>query len=237
MAAELSCPAVVTDKRQRQKAGHHARLRAERAMAARDRRRRRTATIALIVVAVLVAVPVLVVISKSGDSTSSATASTTTASTVPTTTTQPLASVAGQPCVAVADPLPAGAPEVAMPVGEVPTELQTEDLVVGSGTPAALGDTITVNYIGVSCSTGAIFDSSYSRGQPVSFPLQEGGLIQGWTQGIPGMQPGGRRLLVIPSDLGYGPSGNGKIAPDEALVFVVELESAAPASTTTTAAP
>jgi peptidylprolyl isomerase len=223
---------VATDKRQRQKAGHQARLRAERAMAARDRRRRRKATIALIVVVVLVAVPLLVVLSQRG--TSTATPSTTTAST---TTTEPLASAAGKPCVALADPLPAGAPEVAMPVGETPTELQTEDLVVGSGTPAALGDTITVGYIGVSCSTGKIFDSSYAKGQPATFVLEEGRLIEGWTQGIPGMRPGGRRLLVVPSDLGYGPSGSGKIAPDEALVFVVELSSAAPAAATTTAAP
>ena len=71
--------------------------------------------------------------------------------------------------------------------------------MVGSGTPAALGDEITVNYIGVACSTGKIFDSSWQRGQPATFPLQEGGLIQGWTQGIPGMQPGGRRLLSDPA--------------------------------------
>ena len=107
----------------------------------------------------------------------------------------------------------------------------------GPGTPAALGDEITVNYIGVACSTGKIFDSSWQRGQPATFPLQQGGLIEGWTQGIPGMQPGGRRLLVIPPDLGYGATGQGTIAPDETLVFVVDLVSAAPATTTTTVAP
>jgi peptidylprolyl isomerase len=151
-----------------------------------------------------------------------------------TSSTTPLESAAGKPCVALADPLPTGAPDVPVPVGAPPTDLVSQDLTVGSGTPAALGDQITVNYIGVACSTGAIFDSSYSRGQPVTFPLAEGQLISGWTTGIPGMQPGGRRLLVIPPDQGYGASGQGAIAPDETLVFVVELESAGPATTTTT---
>jgi peptidylprolyl isomerase len=140
--------------------------------------------------------------------------------------------------VAFDDTLPAGAPEVPVPVGAPPTDLTSQDLVVGSGTPAAVGDDITVNYIGVACSTGKIFDSSWSRGQPATFPLEEGGLIEGWVQGIPGMQPGGQRLLVIPPSLGYGSTGSGSgIAPDETLVFVVDLVSAAPATTTTTAAP
>jgi peptidylprolyl isomerase len=139
--------------------------------------------------------------------------------------------------VAFDDTLPDGAPEVPIPVGAPPTELTTEDLVVGSGTPVALGDSITVNYIGVSCSTGKIFDSSYSRGTPATFPLEEGGLIEGWTQGIPGMLPGGRRVLVIPPAQGSGSTGNSRIAPDETLVFVVDVVSAGPATTTTTAAP
>jgi peptidylprolyl isomerase len=126
---------------------------------------------------------------------------------------------------------------VPVPVGDPPGDLVTEDLVVGSGEPAQLGDTITVQYVGVSCSTGKIFDSSWSRGQPATFPLEEGSLIEGWTSGIPGMQPGGRRLLVVPPSLGYGSTGQGAIAPDETLVFVVDLVSAEPAPATTTAAP
>jgi peptidylprolyl isomerase len=228
---------VATSKRERQKAGHHARLNAERAAWARYRRRRRLTFGALIAAGLLAVVVLVVVLSSGGDDTSVATATTTTASTAPTTTTAPLESAAGKPCVALADPLPEGAPEVPVPVGAPPTELVSEDLVVGSGTPAALGDEITVNYIGVSCSTGKIFDSSYSRGEPASFPLTEGGLIKGWTDGIPGMAPDGQRLLVIPPDLGYGASGQGDIAPDETLIFVVELESATAAATTTTAAP
>ena len=82
--------------------------------------------------------------------------------------------------------------------------------------------TLTVNYIGVSCSTGKIFDSSYKSGQPASFPLT--GVIPGWQQGIPGMKVGGQRLLGIPPALGYGSQGAPPdIAPDETLWFVVEV--------------
>lgn len=223
----LACLAVVTEKRQRQKAGHHARLNAERAALERARRRRRVGMVALVLVAAIVAVPLLAVLSN--DSTSSTTATSTTAST---TTTDPRESAAGKPCVALADPLPVGAPEVPVPVGAPPTELVSEDLVVGSGEPAELGEQITVGYTGVSCSTGKIFESSYSQGQPATFPLEEGSLIKGWTDAIPGMRPGGQRLVVIPPELGYGATGNAKIAPDETLVFVIELDAAAPATTT-----
>jgi peptidylprolyl isomerase len=213
---------VATSKRERQKAGHHARLNAERAAWSRYRRRRRLTLGALIVAGLLAAGVLVLVLSRSGDDTSVATATTTTASTSPTSTATPLESAAGKPCVALADPLPEGAPEVPVPVGAPPTELVVEDLVVGSGTPAALGDEISVNYIGVSCSTGKIFDSSYSRGQPSPFSLS--GVIKGWTDGIPGMQVGGQRLLGIPAAQGYGAQGSPPdIAPDETLWFVVEI--------------
>ena len=81
--------------------------------------------------------------------------------------------------------------------------------------------TVVADYIGVSCSTGKIFDASYTTGQPVTFPLAQ--VIPGWQQGLVGMKVGGKRLLGIPSDLAYGPSGRDPIAPDEALWFVVEL--------------
>ena len=140
-----------------------------------------------------------------------------------------LPSAAGKPCVAFNDTLPAGAPEVTMPVGQVPTSLVVEDLIKGTGTPVVAGDSVTVNYIGVSCSTGKIFDSSWANGKPITFPLNQ--VITGWAQGLVGMQPNGRRLLVIPADLGYGSTGQGGIAPDESLIFVVDLISASPSAT------
>jgi peptidylprolyl isomerase len=131
------------------------------------------------------------------------------------------ASAKGKPCVAVADPLPAGAPEVPVKVGAPPTALVSEDLTPGTGAEAAATSTVTVDYVGVACSTGKIFDTSYGR-QPATFPLNQ--VIQGWQQGIPGMKVGGTRLLGIPSELAYGAQGYPPdIAPDETLWFVVKL--------------
>jgi peptidylprolyl isomerase len=126
-------------------------------------------------------------------------------------------------CVAFNDTLPKGAPKVPVKVGPAPTTLVKEDLKVGTGAVVKPNATVKVNYIGVACSTGKIFDSSYKTGQPVEFPLN--GVIKGWTDGIPGMKVGGRRLLGIPSDQAYGPAGRTGIAPNEALWFVVSVVS------------
>jgi peptidylprolyl isomerase len=116
------------------------------------------------------------------------------------------------------------APAVAVLEGAVPiTSLVIADVVTGSGDAVASGATVTVEYCGVGLASGAIFDSSWARGEPATFPLS--GVITGWQDGIPGMQPGGRRMLVIPADQAYGdapPPGSG-IAPGETLVFVVDL--------------
>lgn len=120
----------------------------------------------------------------------------------------------------------ATAPAVAVLEGAVPvTSLVIADVVTGSGEEVAAGATVTVEYCGVGLSSGAIFDSSWARGEPATFPLS--GVIAGWQDGIPGMQPGGRRLLVIPAELAYGdaPPPQSGIAPGESLVFVVDLVS------------
>lgn len=222
-------------KRERKKAGHRARLELEHRLDRRDRRRRRALTVGASAVGLIAFGALLWAVSKPGTPATTA-ASTSTSSTTTSTLFPELPSAAGKPCVDVADPLPTGAPSVPMPVGTVPTSLVVTDLTVGSGAPVVATDDVTVQYIGVACSTGLIFDSTWTRGQPATFGLDQ--VIPGWTQGLVGMQPGGRRLLVIPSDLGYGPSGQGaKIGPDEALVFVVDLISATPAPTPTTAAP
>lgn len=120
----------------------------------------------------------------------------------------------------------AAAPIVSVLEGAVPvTSLVIADVVAGSGDAVAAGATVTVEYCGVGLASGTVFDSSWARGAPATFPLA--GVIAGWQEGIPGMQPGGRRLLVIPADLAYGdtpPPGSG-IAPGESLVFVVDLVS------------
>jgi peptidylprolyl isomerase len=125
---------------------------------------------------------------------------------------------------AAPDGAAAAKPEVTVPDGPPPTDLQIEDLVVGSGDTAAAGQKVTVQYVGVSHSTGKQFDASWDRGEPFSFPLGAGRVIKGWDQGVAGMQVGGRRKLVIPPHLGYGDRGAGAtIKPGETLIFVVDL--------------
>jgi peptidylprolyl isomerase len=117
------------------------------------------------------------------------------------------------------------APVVTVADGAAPvTELGSLEIAPGDGATAKAGDTLTVDYCGIGLASQSIFDSSWVRGEPATFPLD--GLIQGWQDGLPGMKVGETRLLVIPGPLGYGPnppSGSG-IEPDETLVFVITLK-------------
>jgi peptidylprolyl isomerase len=118
-------------------------------------------------------------------------------------------------------------PRIPAPKGAPPIKLVERDIVKGHGPAARPGETVRVQYVGASWSTGQEFDSSWSRNQAFSFPLGAGQVIQGWDQGVVGMRPGGRRLLVIPPELGYGAAGSPPaIAPNETLLFVIDLEQA-----------
>ncbi|MCB7136087.1 FKBP-type peptidyl-prolyl cis-trans isomerase [Cellulosimicrobium marinum] len=112
-------------------------------------------------------------------------------------------------------------PEIDAPEGPAPTELVVEDLVVGDGPEAAAGSTVDVHYLGVEYETGEEFDASWNRGQSINFPLRS--LIAGWQQGIPGMKVGGRRKLVVPPELAYGPAGGGHRLSGKTLIFVIDL--------------
>ncbi|MFZ6818512.1 FKBP-type peptidyl-prolyl cis-trans isomerase [Undibacterium sp. Ji22W] len=107
--------------------------------------------------------------------------------------------------------------------------LQTTDIAIGNGAIAQAGKQVSVHYTGwlydqtTANKHGKQFDSSVSRGTPFSFQLGDGQVIKGWDQGVAGMKVGGRRTLVIPSDLAYGPDGRGPIPPAATLVFDVEL--------------
>ena len=103
-----------------------------------------------------------------------------------------------------------------------PTQLLTKDLVAGTGPEVTPGVTMQTHYLLVTWSDKQELDSSWSRGEP--FPLEDVGraqVIDGWNEGLIGMKQGGRRLLVVPPDKGYGQGGNG-IRPGETLVFVVD---------------
>jgi peptidylprolyl isomerase len=114
-------------------------------------------------------------------------------------------------------------PEVPKPAGEPPAELTTRDIVKGKGAAAKEGDQVTVQYVGVSHSTGEQFDASWDGGQPFPFTLGAGEVIPGWDKGVAGMKVGGRRELVIPPADAYGEAGSGPIGPNETLVFVVDV--------------
>ncbi|KAJ7773051.1 hypothetical protein B0H16DRAFT_1713957 [Mycena metata] len=107
-----------------------------------------------------------------------------------------------------------------------PTELQIETTYMPEECPAkaAKGDAIKVHYTGTLFSTGAKFDSSLDRGQPLPLTLGVGQVIKGWDQGLVGMCLNEKRTLTIPAELAYGSRGFGSVIPaNSALVFTVEL--------------
>jgi peptidylprolyl isomerase len=115
-------------------------------------------------------------------------------------------------------------PEITVPKGKAPKKLVVNDIEKGTGATAEAGKQVTVQYVGISFANGRQFDASWDRGEPFSFQLGSGGVIPGWDQGVEGMKVGGRRQLVIPPDLAYGPEGSPPaIGPNETLVFVIDL--------------
>ncbi|BCW19200.1 FKBP-type peptidyl-prolyl cis-trans isomerase [Pseudarthrobacter enclensis] len=122
---------------------------------------------------------------------------------------------AGLPTVTEKD----GVPEINVEGAAAPTALVSQDLIKGTGATVKETDTLTVNYVGVNLVGGTKFDSSFDRGEPTSFALNQ--VIKGWTQGLTGKTVGSRVLLVIPKDLAYGDAGQGEAKGD--LVFVVDI--------------
>lgn len=112
------------------------------------------------------------------------------------------------------------APTITAPQGSAPSELTKSDIIVGTGTEVLTTSTLTVHYTLMAWSTGKIIESSWG-GQPATFPLAQ--VVQGWQQGLPGAKVGGRRLLILPPDMGYGAAGAGPIGPNETLIFVVDI--------------
>ncbi len=125
------------------------------------------------------------------------------------------------------DRSPAGktgtAPTVVVPPGAPPAQLESADLIAGTGPAAAAGDNVTVQYVLATYSSRKVIQSSWTS-QAFQFILGEGQVIPGWDKGVVGMKVGGRRELIIPPSLGYGAQSPGAgIAPNDTLVFVVDL--------------
>jgi peptidylprolyl isomerase len=114
-------------------------------------------------------------------------------------------------------------PKVTVPAGAPPKKLKENEIVEGEGAEAKSGDEVTVQYVGVGYDSKKEFDSSWSRSEPFTFSLGAGAVIKGWDQGVTGMKVGGRRELIIPANLAYGPEGTGPIGPNETLIFVIDL--------------
>ncbi|RFA11866.1 peptidylprolyl isomerase [Subtercola boreus] len=113
-------------------------------------------------------------------------------------------------------------PELDAPDGPAPEGLEILDIVEGDGPEATAGSTVDVHYLGVDYESGDEFDSSWSRGTSINFPLRQ--LIAGWQQGIPGMKVGGRRKLTVPPALAYGAAGGGHALSGRTLIFVIDLK-------------
>jgi len=116
-------------------------------------------------------------------------------------------------------------PEVPTTDAAPPCGLEISDVVVGEGPEAVAGASVAVKYVGAFYGTGEEFDSSWSRGEDETLPVTVGAgqVIPGFEQAIEGMQVGGRRMVVIPSELGYGSTARGPIPADSTLVFVLDL--------------
>jgi len=101
-------------------------------------------------------------------------------------------------------------------------KLVVDDVRMGIGNSVEEGSTVVVNYIGTT-RDGVQFDNSYVRGEPFTFTIGEGKVIEGWEKGLIGMKVGGQRILVIPSDMAYGNTQVGPIPANSVLVFSIEL--------------
>lgn len=104
----------------------------------------------------------------------------------------------------------------------IETGFKAEDVSVGSGDLAQSGDVVSAHYVG-KLTSGQVFDSSLDRGTPIQFTLGSGQVIRGWDEGIVGMREGGKRILTIAPDFGYGANAVGAIPANSVLIFEVEL--------------
>jgi peptidylprolyl isomerase len=193
-----------------------------------QRRRRNTIIGASLGTAVVIGLVVWLAVANSGGSDKTEPAAQPSATVTPSASATPSAAPAGKCADIKPNPPAKGQPRVPPVKGDAPTKLVIKDIEEGQGPAAKKGDTVSVTYIGVACSTGQVFDASYKHGNE-PFPVEDLGsasVIQGWNEGLIGVKKGGVRELIIPPDLGYGPQGSPpSIGPDETLIFLITVES------------
>jgi FKBP-type peptidyl-prolyl cis-trans isomerase len=222
-------------KRERELARRRFERRRQQELARRARAKRRNTILgSVLATAVVLAVVGVVIASLAGGSTKKKTSVDAAATATPSASTPSSASTSPPPaapthCAKISpDPPAKGQPTIPQVTGKAPTKLVVKDVKKGHGRAAQKGDTLSVTYIGVACSTGKVFDASYKHGNtpfPVK-PLGTAQVIQGWNQGLIGMKAGGVRELVIPASLGYGTQGSPPtIKGNETLIFLVTAKS------------
>jgi len=211
---------VGTAKRERQKANRQLRLEELAKQARKDKTKRFGLRIFLLIGAVVVLVGAIAWLG--GDDEESTPTTTSTIAEAATTTIDP-----NTPTT----PLPVK-PEVSLPVTPI-TELLVTTITEGTGVGAANGDTVEVHYIGYTSVDGEVFDNSYDRGEPFPVTIGTTSVIEGWTQGLVGLQAGGRYQIDIPVDLAYGPDAAAQGRPVGDLSFIVDIMSVTPAATVT----
>jgi FKBP-type peptidyl-prolyl cis-trans isomerase 2 len=127
--------------------------------------------------------------------------------------------VAGQPTVTLSDK---GEPTITKSSAPAPTTLVVQPLIKGAGAPVTSGQSVTIHYTGALWD-GTVFDSSWTKGAPITTTIGTGQVIPGWDQGLVGQTVGSQVLLIIPPSLGYGATANGPIPANSTLVFVVDI--------------
>ena len=216
-----------SDKRARQRAAREMRLAAE---AKAKKRRKQIRNVIVVAVIAGIVIGIVFLTSSSSPPKKSATTTTTTTTGPTTTTTSVAGSTTTVPpaigAIPAADLSPAGtagkAPPVVVPPGSPPTQLESADLITGTGPAAKTGDSLTVQYVLATYSSRKTVQSSWTS-QPFTFTLGQG-VIQGWDEGVVGMKVGGRRELIVPPSLGYGSTAQGAgIAANDTLVFIIDL--------------
>jgi peptidylprolyl isomerase len=165
--------------------------------------------------------------SSSPSGSSEGTTSTSTTRLPPQTTTPAAGAPVALDPIAASDQSAAGSwgtpPTVTVPTSAPPTSLQSADLITGTGPGVQAGDTVTVEYVLATYSSGKVVQSSWTS-QPFTFTVGLGDVIKGWDKGVLDMKQGGRRELIIPPQYGYGAQSPGAgIAPNDTLVFVIDL--------------
>jgi peptidylprolyl isomerase len=214
---------VVSRRRQRELARVRHERRQQQLVERRTRQRRRNAVIGAVMAVLLVIGGVAyAAVALSGGGGSKSTASPPTASPTPAVPAAPTKCAKITP-----NPPKKGQPTIPDVTGTVSNQLVKKDVKVGTGAIAKTGSSLSVTYIGVSCSTGTVFDASYLHGgAPFTVtPLGRAQVITGWNSGLIGARAGGVRELVIPPSQGYGAQGQGSIKPNEVLIFLIDVKS------------